>query len=364
MRKLLFAIVLFAAQSWAQVVYQVPQTVPSTPLSAVSAAGASGCITNVGQNVHILNYTVTSAGEIQIRLEGSFNSDSATCSTGTWQAISDDATDVTGGEVVGIGAYPFIRANLVTCVTCTGVTARYTGTSSAPSNLYGFYNPSQQIKKVVFVGQAPGSNATSASFPAPYGSTAGTLVVIATLGLPANSTFAINASHSGITTQNAIATYTYTSGGTMQAFSTPATPATSVTVTYTSGGGGGGTFLAYYIFYPPGAALPAGAQPAATANSEATAVNATVTTTLTASQLLRGHLFTVSARCSAGTAQITVKDGATTIWTSAATEVGATTFMKQWNPGLPSSPGANLVVTLSTCGAANTGTLDVQGSVF
>jgi hypothetical protein len=77
----------------------------------------------------------------------------------------------------------------------------------------------------------------------------------------------------------------------------------------------------------------------------------------------RGVLFSVSARCSAGTAQLTVKDGATPIWSTAATEVTTTTFRYQWNPGLTSSVGNQLTIQLSTCGAANTGTLDVQTSV-
>jgi hypothetical protein len=120
-----------------------------------------------------------------------------------------------------------------------------------------------------------------------------------------------------------------------------------------------------WYFFLPGQALPAGAQPPNATNSEATAAaNTAVVSTLTVTAVQRGHLFLVNARCSAGTAQLTVADGATTIFSSAATEVGTTSFTKSWPVGLPSSPGNNLVITLTTCGAANTGTLDVQGSVF
>jgi hypothetical protein len=80
--------------------------------------------------------------------------------------------------------------------------------------------------------------------------------------------------------------------------------------------------------------------------------------------LQRDHLYSVSARCSAGTAQLTVSDGGTQIWSTAATEVSTTTFKFQWNPGLAGSLGKVMVVTLGTCGGGNIGTLDVQGSQF
>jgi hypothetical protein len=100
-------------------------------------------------------------------------------------------------------------------------------------------------------------------------------------------------------------------------------------------------------------------------NSESTsAANSAVTKSIPAASISRVHLFSVSARCSAGTAQLQVKDGVggTVIWSTGATEVTTTTFRFQWSPGLASSGGNGMDIVLSTCGAANTGTLDVQAS--
>jgi hypothetical protein len=44
--------------------------------------------------------------------------------------------------------------------------------------------------------------------------------------------------------------------------------------------------------------------------------------------------------------------------------VGTTTFKFQWNPGLSGASGDTITISLTTCGGANTGTLDVQGSLF
>jgi hypothetical protein len=92
------------------------------------------------------------------------------------------------------------------------------------------------------------------------------------------------------------------------------------------------------------------------------AANAPVTVTLTGSQTNRYAVYSVSARCSAGTSGITITQAGTTIWSTGAAEVTTTTFKFQWNPGLTLGPGQTLVITLATCGAANTGTLDTQVS--
>jgi hypothetical protein len=102
------------------------------------------------------------------------------------------------------------------------------------------------------------------------------------------------------------------------------------------------------------------------ANSEQASAVATAVSAVTpgATQFpSRGVLFSVNARCSAGTSSLSITDGATPIWSTAATEVSTTTFRFQWNPGLTSSVGRQLTITLASCGAGNTGTLDVQTSV-
>jgi len=358
--------------------------------NAVTAAQTSGCLSNQGENTWISNYIVAGGTptRVQYRLEYSYNSDAATCTTGTWFSMSDDATDLVQAEVVGIGSYPFVRANLVACAGCGGAvtfTAFFSTSSANPGTLNGFYNPSQQIRKVIFQGASAGTTATVSSIPAPYASTAGFLVVqISTFAFPGNSSMQVIA-HTGAFTLSVQSFTLPTASGLAIAIPLPASPATSIDVIYTSGGASVRTFNAFYYFYPPGQTQPYGTQPMSVQssittnpNQEATSgLNAAVTVSL---DLLNGvntqraHLFSVSSRCSAGTAQLTVIDGNTThslttagglnLFTSGTAEVGTTTFKFQWNPGLASSPGNGITVTLGACGVGNTGTLDVQGSIF
>jgi len=374
MKRLIFTIMLLAAiMSGAQTpTITTPQSVTNaTVFSGVSTAQASGCLSNLGQTVHFVFYSAGGATgnptKVQIRLEASFNSDAATCSTGTWFAISDDGIEPgqnQTGIILGIGTFPFVRLNLVACGSCDAndtISASYTGTSSIPGNPFGLYGGGQQVRKVQWVNQT-GNVTTPSPIISPYGSTAG-FAVLATDG----------SNFSGGTISEVCLD---PGGGIFNSTNLPTTtnifvvpiPATSCNLVRLrcSGGcsvSGAGHYSAYYFFFPPGGAAPPTIQPASTKNSESTAVNGTVTTTLTITQSQRAHLFSVNARCSAGTAGLTVADGSTQIWSSGATEVGTTTFKYQWDPGLASSPGNNLVIALTTCGVANTGTLDVQGTV-
>lgn len=338
--------------------------------NGTAVAAASGCLSNLGQTVHFVFYGGRNGANVtgvQIRLEASYNSDAATCSTGTWFPISDDGTDPGTNNtnlLLGIGTFPFLRVNLVACgptgSTCNGglrLVASYTGTSSIPGNPFGSYGPGQQIRKVVFLNQDAGVTKTSSFFATPYGSTAGFLLLSGN-AFTAGSTIAVTGSGTAMT-------FTIPAAGGALVIPVPATPATTVNLLYTSAGAGN-TFTVTYFFFPPGQIQPAGTQPANVTNSEATAAaNTAVITTLSPQPFQRAFLFNVSARCSAGTAQLTVVDGATQIYSTAAAQVVATpNFDKQWNAGLAGSPGNNLVITLGTCGVGNTGTLDVQGSVF
>jgi hypothetical protein len=109
------------------------------------------------------------------------------------------------------------------------------------------------------------------------------------------------------------------------------------------------------------------AQPITLKNIELTSgSNSAVTDSIPAVSGQRVAAYRVSARCSAGTGQLTVKDGVggTTIWTTAATEVSTTTFVSAWSTPLSSTLGNGMDITLGTCGVSNTGTLDVQASQF
>lgn len=106
-------------------------------------------------------------------------------------------------------------------------------------------------------------------------------------------------------------------------------------------------------------------QPANTFNSQTTgAANTAVTVTIAAANGQRGALYSLAARCSAGSASLTVRDGATDIFSTQSGAVTTSNFSQQWHTPLATSLNADLVITLSACGASNTGTLSVQASRF
>ena len=96
-------------------------------------------------------------------------------------------------------------------------------------------------------------------------------------------------------------------------------------------------------------------------NSSTTgAANSAVAVTLTATPNVRNMIRKVSAYCSAGSANLTIADGGTTIFNTPVGAVGTSIFDSQWNPGLASTTGNVATITLGACGVSNTGTLIIQ----
>lgn len=123
------------------------------------------------------------------------------------------------------------------------------------------------------------------------------------------------------------------------------------------------TFLTFLLL--AGAALAQPVQLGTLFNSEATsAANAAVTATVTAAANQRARLYRVDARCSAGTSNVKVEDGATTIFTTTAAEVTTTRLTLQWTVGLTGTVNTAMTVTLATCGVGNTGTLTVEADRY
>lgn len=377
MKQILLTLLLCCSAALAQVTYTAPQSDTQKIFNAVTTAQSSGCLQNQGQNIWASSYSITVAASlVDYRLEYSFNSDAATCTTGTWFAFSDDATDLSQGTVVGVGAYPYVRANLVAYGSGGGTfTSWYTASSAAPGTLHGNYNPTQLVREVVFSNVNDGATQV-VSIPVPYGSTGGMLVAQDfTHVWGAGASLSINAfigkEFIGV---GPSAGYLLPTTTLNASFLVESTPASSIQVNYAPGATTGGTVSIYYVFFKPGVYPPANSQPPLAFNSHNTsAANAAVTATLTPNGasgdvLASVYVYSVSARCSAGSAQLTIADStkSTTLWNTAATEVGTTTFKYQWNPGLVASinVGDVATVTLGTCGAANTGTLDVQASIF
>lgn len=94
------------------------------------------------------------------------------------------------------------------------------------------------------------------------------------------------------------------------------------------------------------------------------AANTAVAVTIAASTQERGHIYKLLARCSAGTSNLTITDGGTTVYTTAAAEVGVVNYREEWGTGLTGSVNSAVVATLAACGAGNTGTLMMQGDRF
>src|SRR5258708_102763 len=237
--------------------YVIPQATSgaTTVFSAVTIPQTSGCLGNQGQNMYFLRYTGTGGTGnptgVQIHLEGSFNSDSASCTSGTWFPISDDGTDpgpLGTNFVLAIGSYPFIRANLVSCATCNAgnsLTASFFGTSSAPGNPFGSYGAGQQIRKVVFP-DAPIGTVTSSRFITPYGSTAGFLVINGSNTFTAGT---LTARCQDFGTVN-ITSFTVPS---TTLFILPVAPTTciGVDVQCNACANSSGAIFGWWIFYPP-----------------------------------------------------------------------------------------------------------------
>lgn len=107
------------------------------------------------------------------------------------------------------------------------------------------------------------------------------------------------------------------------------------------------------------------AQHGALFNSQTTAVAGTASITIAAAANTQGHIYSLAAFCSAGTATLSLTDGGTTTWSTNTGFVGTAIVGVSWTP-VPYTGAINsaLIVALSTCGGGNTGTLSLQGDRY
>lgn len=295
-----------------------------TVMTNVIVAQRSVVLTNVGQANHLLIYCITTDGnalnQIQIELDASFNATKKDGTDGTWFPITAIGQDNTAGcHVMETGGYfTSLTVNLLTMVPhapgAFSVTVYYSGTKGP---LTGSYNANAN------------QSSNNGLFP-------GTGVVLY--------------GHTQFT-------------GTSGAF----------------------TPFPFYMNQISRRALTEGIQQPGAFESwvveQVSAANTANTVTIPFNGSSPPTLLSVNARCSAGTAQLTVNQTAVgppptnaTIYSTASTEVGTTSFFRDWKTGLrPGGPqnahvvgsdcagvACNLVVSISTCGGGNTSTLDVQ----
>ena len=346
--------------------YTSPQTVQVTLASSVACTGlpqnfVTGSVagfSNLGQTQHYITLTPSAAAiRVTAEIDGIDNNGNAF-------RISDVLVSTLGNvplSVSGSGYFPKIQVT-VTCGSSAGTfTLSYSGTSSTSTPMVGSYLLGAIDKSVSAF--APANASLETRFQPPFADSEGTLVFFYQATGPLGSTVQVTCAANTANISSQTFTPSITTG--LQILPVPRGSCPLMIIDYNSGGASATTYSLEYIFSVPGKQLSPGGQPLAQSNTEQTsAVNAAVSKTISVTGNARAHLFSLSARCSAGTAQLTVIDGATQIWSTAATEVGTATFRFQWNPGLAASFGSNMVITLSSCGAANTGVLDVQSSQF
>lgn len=88
--------------------------------------------------------------------------------------------------------------------------------------------------------------------------------------------------------------------------------------------------------------------------------NAALALTLTGAPGTRIHIYSVTAACSSGNADLTIDDGATTIWHTASNSIAAVAVQYLFPSSLTLTTGGSGTITLGTCGAGNIGHISVQ----
>lgn len=205
---------------------------------------SSNPVQNIGQTVHIVTYAMDTSGPVTAQpalyIQGSFDGLS-------YLNISDAGVD-DSGTLVGFGAYPYIRLQIVNSnpsSACT-VSANYMGTQVSPSQVVGNLDISQYAKRV-FTGAPAGTTATTGFFFTPYGNTAGYITFSGT-SVPSGSTLTITG-HEGATFTYSVSTTT----GSSEYFLIPSVAQTQVDVTYMAGGSSAGAITVVYHFFKTGA---------------------------------------------------------------------------------------------------------------
>ncbi len=358
--------------------YTSPQTATQTFSAASPCSASPGTtntfnVSNLGQNTHSVQFLVSLAtvNNLRVALQGS---NDGTNFSDFSIAQSSTVGNGTVGFLQNSGYYPVIRIR----ATCIGsgagtLTINYSGTSATtvPQN-----GPVSLTPEIIGLTNGDSSGTTKGYIiSTPFGNAAGTINYSSTLGAPVGSILSACVFVDNVGCVD-LMKIPIDNLAVQTAIPVPPYPASQIQVTYLAGGASAGVNTISYGFESPANNLVnASVQPMwaltatfpGTYNSETTsAVNTAITKSLALSLTgtARIVLFSVSARCSAGTAQLQVKDGlaGTVIWSTGATEIGTSTFRFQWNPGLASSLSRGMDVVLSACGVGNTGVLDIQAS--
>ena len=94
------------------------------------------------------------------------------------------------------------------------------------------------------------------------------------------------------------------------------------------------------------------------------APNTVLTISLTGTAGQRIHIYSLTAACSAGNADVLILDGGTEIWHTASNSINTVAVQYLFPVPLTISTGSNSSATLGACGTGNVGHLSVQADKF
>jgi hypothetical protein len=221
--------------------FSAPQPTSSLPFTAQACTGSeqTAIVANFAQTEHFL--TVTTSGVLAFRATVKGSHDGV-----TFNDISDVAT-ASGSTVMGQGYYPVTEIS-VTCATAAGTfTVKYSGEATAPSVQIGAQQ-SAQLDKTFATGVSAGSNFTSQTLRAPFGTSGGGIYFSYSATGPSGSILNVGCSTLSIPAAASVASYPLATPTATQFFTVPLLPCDFITLVYTSGGASAATFTISYVF--------------------------------------------------------------------------------------------------------------------
>lgn len=236
---------------------------PSLPLSCTPTNGSPCGVRNLGQTFHYLTYTPSTPScvvdfAIVASLDGvNYFNISADASANNVLIGNGNA----GAGVFASGWFPVVAINLANISNCAGgVSAFYSGTSSAGASSFGVFAQSTGVRQNVLQNNNLNAGLTITTLPTPANSTGGRIYLLCSVTCGAGTNqFSVLDSPSPPLTQRTIATFTAANSTALQVFVIPAITTPYVQITFPAGNFATTNASAYYEFDAPGS-------PAATAN--------------------------------------------------------------------------------------------------
>lgn len=235
-------------------------TVYANPFGATATActgtAQTAQVPNQGQTGHYIAYsTQPQPTFVIVQMQGQF--------AGSLPfAISDAATNASGGELQANGNYPIMLVS-VTCAVGGSFTLSYTG-QGAPTGIAAGANLQSQVNKRLLNAVPVNTASIGAGVPitTPFGSSSGEVVIDTEAvsvwsGSPTLTVECLDVSPPGGVYASFVFPIAQNSNFFGASFPVPPLPCTQMLVLFnSSGSGGSGTFNLNYNFFPPGFSAP------------------------------------------------------------------------------------------------------------